>query len=112
MAKEQAEREAQARKEQEAKAKQEQVKKETAGQVGLNRPNKDSQSVTRPATVANYTSVATATVEATQAVLNRRQTPSYQAGLPETGDQNVAVYSLVGMGLLGLAGVAGRKRRG
>lgn len=55
--------------------------------------------------------VRTATAQATQDVINRRQAPSYQASLPETGDDNTAVYSLVGMAMLGLAGVGVRKRR-
>lgn len=51
-----------------------------------------------------------ATVEATQAVVNRRGTTDYQASLPQTGEADTAVYVLVGVGMVGLAGVATRRR--
>ena len=51
-----------------------------------------------------------ATVEATQAVVNRRGTTDYQASLPQTGEADTAVYVLAGLGLIGLAGVATRRR--
>lgn len=46
-----------------------------------------------------------ATVEATQAVVNRRGTTDYQASLPQTGEADTAVYVLAGLGMIGLAGV-------
>ena len=46
-----------------------------------------------------------ATVEATQAVVNRRGTTEYQAALPQTGEADTAVYVLAGLGIIGLAGV-------
>lgn len=46
-----------------------------------------------------------ATVEATQAVINRRGTTDYQASLPQTGEADTAVYVLAGLGMVGLAGV-------
>lgn len=46
-----------------------------------------------------------ATVEATQAVVNRRGTTDYQAVLPQTGEADTAVYVLAGLGMIGLAGV-------
>lgn len=51
-----------------------------------------------------------ATVEATQAVVNRRGTTDYQASLPQTGEADTAVYVLAGLGMVGLAGVATRRR--
>ena len=47
-----------------------------------------------------------ATVEATQAVVNRRGTTDYQASLPQTGEADTAVYVLAGLGMIGLAGVS------
>ena len=47
-----------------------------------------------------------ATVEATQAVVNRRGTTEYQAALPQTGEADTAVYVLAGLGMIGLAGVS------
>lgn len=47
-----------------------------------------------------------ATVEATQAVVNRRGTTEYQASLPQTGEADTAVYVLAGLGMIGLAGVS------
>lgn len=54
-----------------------------------------------------------ATVEATQAVVNRRGTTEYQAALPQTGEADTAVYVLAGLGMIGLAGVglANKERR-
>lgn len=46
-----------------------------------------------------------ATVEATQAMVNRRGTTDYQASLPQTGEADTAVYVLAGLGMIGLAGV-------
>lgn len=51
-----------------------------------------------------------ATVEATQAVVNRRGATDYQASLPQTGEADTAVYVLAGLGMVGLAGVATRRR--
>ena len=46
-----------------------------------------------------------ATMQATQAVVNRRGTTEYQAALPQTGEADTAVYILAGLGMFGLAGV-------
>lgn len=47
-----------------------------------------------------------ATMQATQAVVNRRGTTEYQAALPQTGEADTAVYILAGLGMIGLAGVS------
>ena len=59
-----------------------------------------------------FSAAQVATAEATQAVVNRRGTTDYQAPLPQTGESGTAVYLLAGLGMLGLAGVTARKRRG
>lgn len=61
---------------------------------------------------ASCSAAQVATAEATQAVVNRRGTMGYQAPLPQTGEADTAVYLLAGLGMLGLAGVTARKRRG
>lgn len=61
---------------------------------------------------ASFSAAQVATAEATQAVVNRRGTTGYQAPLPQTGEADTAVYLLAGLGMLGLAGVTARKRRG
>lgn len=61
---------------------------------------------------ASFAAAQVATAEATQAVVNRRGTTDYQAPLPQTGEADTAVYLLAGLGVLGLAGVTARKRRG
>ena len=60
----------------------------------------------------SFSAAQVATAEATQAVVNRRGTTDYQAPLPQTGEADTAVYLLAGLGMLGLAGVTTRKRRG
>lgn len=60
----------------------------------------------------SFSAAQVATAEATQAVVNRRGTTDYQAPLPQTGETDTAVYLLAGLGVLGLAGVTARKRRG
>lgn len=60
----------------------------------------------------SFAAAQVATAEATQAVVNRRGTTDYQAPLPQTGETDTAVYLLAGLGILGLAGVTARKRRG
>lgn len=60
----------------------------------------------------SFAAAQVATAEATQAVVNRRGTTDYQAPLPQTGETDTAVYLLAGLGVLGLAGVTARKRRG
>lgn len=60
----------------------------------------------------SFSAAQVATAEATQAVVNRRGTTGYQAPLPQTGEADTAVYLLAGLGVLGLAGVTARKRRG
>lgn len=60
----------------------------------------------------SFSAVQVATAEATQAVVNRRGATGYQAPLPQTGEADTAVYLLAGLGVLGLAGVTARKRRG
>lgn len=59
-----------------------------------------------------FSAAQVATAEATQAVVNRRGSTGYQAPLPQTGEADTAVYLLAGLGMLGLAGVTTRKRRG
>lgn len=65
------------------------------------------------AKLAQVSTNQAATVEATQAVVNRRGTTEYQAALPQTGEADTAVYVLVGVGMVGLAGVglANKERR-
>lgn len=60
----------------------------------------------------SFAAAQVATAEATQAVVNRRGTTDYQEPLPQTGESDTAVYLLAGLGVLGLAGVTARKRRG
>ena len=60
----------------------------------------------------SFSAAQVATAEATQAVVNRRRSTGYQAPLPQTGEADTAVYLLAGLGVLGLAGVTARKRRG
>lgn len=60
----------------------------------------------------SFAAAQVATAEATQAVVNRRGTTDYQAPLPQTGETDTAVYLLAGLGVLGLAGMTARKRRG
>lgn len=60
----------------------------------------------------SFSAAQVATAKATQAVVNRRGTTDYQAPLPQTGESDTAVYLLAGLGMLGLAGVTARKRRG
>ena len=60
----------------------------------------------------SFAAAQVATAEATQAVVNRRGTTDYQAPLPQTGETDTAAYLLAGLGVLGLAGVTARKRRG
>lgn len=60
----------------------------------------------------SFSAAQVATAEATQAVVNRRGTTDYQAPLPQTGEADTSVYLLAGLGMLGLAGVTTRKRRG
>ena len=60
----------------------------------------------------SFSAAQVVTAEATQAVVNRRGTTDYQAPLPQTGEADTAVYLLAGLGVLGLAGVTARKRRG
>lgn len=60
----------------------------------------------------SFSAAQVATAEATQAVVNRRGTTDYQAPLPQTGEADTEVYLLAGLGVLGLAGVTARKRRG
>lgn len=60
----------------------------------------------------SFSAAQVATAEATQAVVNRRGTTDYQAPFPQTGEADTAAYLLAGLGVLGLAGVTARKRRG
>lgn len=60
----------------------------------------------------SFSAAQVATAKATQAVVNRRGTTDYQAPLPQTGESDTAVYLLAGLGMLGLASVTARKRRG
>lgn len=63
-------------------------------------------------TVSASKTAAVQTAQTTQEVIDRRGVTDYQAALPQTGEKDVAVYSLLGLGMLGLAGVATRKRQG
>lgn len=103
--------------ERDAKAKQEQIHhRMTDNQVRQDVNSAQSNHVNSNTYVGVHTtSFATAqvaTAEATQAVVNRRGTTDYQAPLPQTGESDTAVYVLAGLGVLGLAGVTARKRRG
>lgn len=69
-------------------------------------------SSTNEVKTTSFSAAKVATAEATQAVVNRRGTTDYQAPLPQTGESGTAVYLLAGLGMLGLAGVTARKRRG
>ena len=69
-------------------------------------------SSTNEVKTASFSAAQVATAKATQAVVNRRGTTDYQAPLPQTGESDTAVYLLAGLGMLGLAGVTARKRRG
>lgn len=69
-------------------------------------------SSTNEVKTTSFSAAQVATAEATQAVVNRRGTTDYQAPLPQTGESGTAVYLLAGLGMLGLAGVTARKRRG
>ncbi|WP_455461928.1 SEC10/PgrA surface exclusion domain-containing protein [Streptococcus salivarius] len=69
-------------------------------------------SSTNEVKTTSFSAAQVATAEATQAVVNRRGTTDYQAPLPQTGESDTAVYLLAGLGMLGLAGVTARKRRG
>lgn len=69
-------------------------------------------SSTNEVKTTSFSAAQVATAEATQAVVNRRGTTDYQAPLPQTGETDTAVYLLAGLGVLGLAGVTARKRRG
>ena len=69
-------------------------------------------SSTNEVKTTSFSAAQVATAKATQAVVNRRGTTDYQAPLPQTGESDTAVYLLAGLGMLGLAGVTARKRRG
>ena len=69
-------------------------------------------SSTNEVKTTSFSATQVATAKATQAVVNRRGTTDYQAPLPQTGESDTAVYLLAGLGMLGLAGVTARKRRG
>ena len=102
--------------ERDAKAKQ--VRQDVNG-TQFNRVNSSKyvgvqtfMSSTNEVHTASCSAAQVATAEATQAVVNRRGTTGYQAPLPQTGEADTAVYLLAGLGVLGLAGVTARKRRG
>ena len=69
-------------------------------------------SSTNEVKTTSFSAAQVATAKATQAVVNRRGTTDYQVPLPQTGESDTAVYLLAGLGMLGLAGVTARKRRG
>lgn len=106
------------RRQAESDAKAKQVRQGVNG-TQSNRVN-SSKYVGVPAFISSTNEVKTtsfsadqvATAKATQAVVNRRGTTDYQAPLPQTGESDTAVYLLAGLGMLGLAGVTARKRRG
>lgn len=102
--------------ERDAKAKQ--VRQDVKG-TQSNRVNSNTHvglpafmSSTNEVKTTSFSAAQVATAKATQAVVNRRGTTDYQAPLPQTGESDTAVYLLAGLGMLGLAGVTARKRRG
>lgn len=102
--------------ERDAKAKQ--VRQDVNG-TQSNRVNSNTHvglptfiSSTNKVKTTSFSAAQVATAEATQAVVNRRGSTGYQAPLPQTGEADTAVYLLAGLGVLGLAGVTARKRRG
>lgn len=113
--------------ERDAKAKQEQIHhrmtdkqvRQDVNSTQSNRVNSNTYvgvqtllSSTNEVHTTSFASNRVPTAEATQAVVNRRGTTDYQAPLPQTGESDTAVYLLAGLGVLGLAGVTARKRRG
>lgn len=113
--------------ERDAKAKQEQIHhrmtdkqvRQDVNSTQSNRVNSNTYvgvqtllSSTNEVHTTSFASNRVPTAEATQAVVNRRGTTDYQAPLPQTGESDTAVYLLAGLGVLGLAGVTTRKRRG
>ena len=106
------------RRQAESDAKAKQVRQDMNG-TQSNRVNSDTHvglpafiSSTNEVKTTSFSAAQVATAEATQAVVNRRGTTDYQAPLPQTGESDTAVYLLAGLGMLGLAGVTARKRRG
>ena len=106
------------RRQAESDAKAKQVRQDMNG-TQSNRVNSNTHvglpafiSSTNEVKTTSFSAAQVATAEATQAVVNRRGTTDYQAPLPQTGESGTAVYLLAGLGMLGLAGVTARKRRG
>lgn len=106
------------RRQAESDAKAKQVRQDVNG-TQSNRVNSNTHvglptfmSSTNEVKTTSFSAAQVATAEATQAVVNRRGTTDYQAPLPQTGEADTAVYLLAGLGVLGLAGVTARKRRG
>lgn len=106
------------RRQAESDAKAKQVRQDMNG-TQSNRVNSDTHvglpafiSSTNEVKTTSFSAAQVATAKATQAVVNRRGTTDYLAPLPQTGESDTAVYLLAGLGMLGLAGVTVRKRRG
>lgn len=106
------------RRQAESDAKAKQVRQDMNG-TQSNRVNSDTHvglpafiSSTNEVKTTSFSAAQVATAKATQAVVNRRGTTDYLAPLPQTGESDTAVYLLAGLGMLGLAGVTARKRRG
>lgn len=106
------------RRQAESDAKAKQVRQDMNG-TQSNRVNSNTHvglpafiSSTNEVKTTSFSAAQVATAKATQAVVNRRGMTDYQASLPQTGESDTAVYLLAGLGMLGLAGVTTRKRRG
>ena len=106
------------RRQAESDAKAKQVRQDMNG-TQSNRVNSNTHvglpafiSSTNEVKTTSFSAAQVATAKATQAVVNRRGSTGYQAPLPQTGEADTAVYLLAGLGMLGLAGVTARKRRG
>lgn len=106
------------RRQAESDAKAKQVRQDVNG-TQYNRVNSNTHvglpafiSSTNEVKTTSFSAAQVATAKATQAVVNRRGTTDYQVPLPQTGESDTAVYLLAGLGVLGLAGVTARKRRG
>lgn len=106
------------RRQAESDAKAKQVRQDMNG-TQSNRVNSNTHvglpafiSSTNEVKTTSFSAAQVATAKATQAVVNRRGSTGYQAPLPQTGEADTAVYLLEGLGMLGLAGVTARKRRG
>ena len=69
---------------------------------------KSTTEITKAEIKAAYNRVLTQ--NATDTVLKEKKQVAYQAELPKTGEEDTAIYSLVGLFSLGLAGSLIKKR--